>query len=305
MTENDIQGRAHSHAFNEGNPLAERSTLQAAILTAVMMVAEVVGGYVFNSMALLADGWHMVSHALALGMSVMAYVLARRYACSGRFVFGTWKIEILGAYTNAILLVLIAALMLYQSVERILSPSPIAYDKAIFVTIVGLLVNFVCAWILRGGSDHHEHTHGEAAHSHDLNLRSAYLHVVADAATSVLAVAALVAGKWFGVRWMDPLMGVVGAFLVLYWAKGLLRDSGRILLDAENCEALAAEVREAVATGPKKAAIADLHLWRVGGGKYSCILTVVTDTDATPDYFRERLSVHAELVHVIVEVDRD
>jgi cation diffusion facilitator family transporter len=301
-----VKNRRHDHVFNEGNPLAERSTLNATLLTAAMMVAEVAGGYWFNSMALLADGWHMVSHALALGMSVMAYVLARRHARDGRFVFGTWKIEILGAYTSAIFLVLIAGLMLFQSVSRIIAPSPIMYNEAIIVTIIGLLVNFICAWMLRGGSNHH-HGHGEGAHDdhhHDLNLRSAYLHVVADAATSVLAVIALVAGKWYGVKWMDPLMGIIGAIMVLVWAYGLLRDSGRVLLTAEVNDSLSDEIRQAIADSPKHACIADMHLWRVGKDKYSCILTLVTDTDATPDYYRCLLGVHEELAHIIIEVNR-
>ena len=303
--------RRHDHIFSEGNPLAERSTLHATILTAVMMVAEVAGGYWFNSMALLADGWHMVSHALALGMSVMAYVLARRFARDGRFVFGTWKIEILGAYTSALFLVLIAGLMLYQSTARLVSPTPVLYNEAIVVTIVGLLVNFICAWMLRGGSDHHHASEGEArGHTHgeahkDLNLRSAYLHVVADAATSVLAVIALVAGKYYSVKWMDPLMGVIGAIMVLVWAYGLLRDTGRILLTAEVHKELEAEVFKTIADSPKRAAVVDLHLWRVGREKYSCILTLVTDTDATPDYFKNLLAEHGELAHVVIEVNRE
>jgi cation diffusion facilitator family transporter len=300
-----VKSRRHNHVFDEGNPLAERSTLHATILTAVMMVAEVVGGYWFNSMALLADGWHMVSHALALGMAVMAYILARRHARDGRFVFGTWKIEILGAYTSAIFLVLIAALMLFQSVERIIAPSPVMYNEAILVTLIGLGVNFVCAWMLRGGSDHHHHD-GDAhdGEKHDLNLRAAYLHVVADAATSVLAVIALVAGKYWAIRWMDPLMGVLGAIMVLVWAYGLLRDTGRVLLTAEVHPELEKAVRESIAGCSHPASISDMHLWRVGRDKYSCILTLVTGSDATPDYYRCVLGGHDELAHVIIEVNR-
>lgn len=302
-----VKNRRHDHVFSEGNPLAERSTLNATLLTAAMMVAEVVGGYWFNSMALLADGWHMVSHALALGMAVMAYILARRHAKDGRFVFGTWKIEILGAYTSAIFLVLIAGLMLFQSVSRIIAPSPIMYNEAIIVTVIGLLVNFICAWMLRGGSNHHHdhedgHAHGD--HHHDLNLRAAYLHVVADAATSVLAVIALVAGKYYAVKWMDPLMGILGAIMVLIWAYSLLRDTGKVLLTAEVNEELETEIRQVISESPKHAIISDMHLWRVGKDKYSCILTLVTDTDATPDYYRCLLGVHEELAHIIIEVNR-
>ena len=210
----------HSHLFNEGNPLAERNTRWAVVLTALMMVAEIVGGWAFNSMALLADGWHMSSHALALGLSVAAYGAARRFAGDQRFAFGTWKIEVLGGYTSAVFLVGVAALMLYQSAERLISPSAIDYDQALPIAVVGLVVNLACAWLLGGGqSPGHEHAHGaHDHHHHDLNLRSAYLHVVADAATSVLAILALFGGKLWGADWLDPVMGIVGAALVASWA---------------------------------------------------------------------------------------
>jgi len=193
------------------------------------MVAGIAGGWMFNSMALLADGWHMSSHTLALGLSVLAYGAARRYAHDTRFAFGTWKIEVLGGYTSALLLVLIAGLMLYQSIERLIAPTPIHYDQAIAIAVVGLLVNLVCSRLLKDGHGHDHHdghpgqeTHG---HHHDLNLRSAYIHVVADAATSMLAILALIGGKFWGASWLDPVMGIVGAGLVAVWAYGLLRDA--------------------------------------------------------------------------------
>jgi cation diffusion facilitator family transporter len=297
----------HSHAFDESNPLAERNTRRAVLLTAVMMVVEITGGYTFNSMALLADGWHMSSHALALGLSVLAYAFARRFANHSSFAFGTWKIEILGGYTSAIFLVLVAGLMLFQSVERLIAPSPIHFDQAIPIGLVGLAVNLACAWLLKDGKGH-GHSHGDTAHGHshhqDLNLRSAYVHVIADAATSVLAIAALIGGKYWGVTWLDPTMGIVGAGLVAGWAFGLLRDSGRVLLDAEMNAPVVEEIREVIAASPTKARITDLHVWRVGKGKYACILGLATDQDATPDYFRRQLSIHEELVHVTVEINK-
>ena len=303
-----LKGWSHSHVFDEGNPLAERNTLWAVVLTAVMMVAEIVGGWMFNSMALLADGWHMSSHALALGLSVLAYGAARRFAHDTRFTFGTWKIEVLGGYTSAILLVLVAGLMLYQSVERLVAPMPIHYDQAIAIAVVGLLVNLVCAWLLKGGHGHdHHHAHHEQeahGHHHDLNLRSAYLHVVADAATSVLAILALIGGKFWGAIWLDPVMGIVGAGLVAVWAYGLLRDSGRVLLDAEMNAPVVSEIREVIAASPISAHICDLHLWRVGKGKYACILSLVTTEEVEPDYFKRQLSIHEELIHLSVEVNR-
>lgn len=297
----------HSHVFDEGNPLAERNTRWAVALTAVMMVVEIVGGWMVNSMALLADGWHMSSHTLALGLSVLAYAAARRFAHDARFAFGTWKIEVLGGYTSAIFLVGVAGLMLYQSVERLISPTPIHYDQAIAIAGVGLLVNLACAWLLKDGHAHH-HEHGSHDHSHDhhrdLNLRSAYLHVLADAATSVLAILALTGGKFWGASWLDPVMGIVGAVLVAVWAYGLLRDTGRVLLDAEMDAPVVAEIREAIAASPIKAAITDLHVWRVGKGKYACILSLAVTDAAEPDYFRRQISIHEELVHITVEVNQ-
>mgnify|MGYP003576465950 CR=1 FL=1 len=305
----ETQGWQHSHVFDEGNPLAERNVLWAVVLTAVMMVVEIAGGWTFNSMALLADGWHMGSHVLALGLSVVAYAAARRFAGDSRFAFGTWKIEVLGGYSSAILLVLVAGLMLYQSVERLISPTTIHYDQAIAIGMVGLLVNLACAWLLRGGH-HHGHDHGHAHHDHgvdehhhDLNLRSAYMHVVADAATSVLAIVALFGGKLWGASWLDPVMGIVGAVLVAVWAYGLLRDSGRVLLDAEMNAPVVKEIREVIEASPVKATLCDLHVWRVGKGKYACIVSVASAEDVDPDYFKQQLRVHEELVHISVEVN--
>lgn len=303
------QLRTHTHAFDEGNPLAERNTRRAMLLTAAMMVIEIAGGWYYNSMAVLADGWHMSSHALALGLAVFAYSCARRYAGDQRFAFGTWKIEILASYTSAILLLGVAGLMAFQSIERLVSPTPIHYSQAITIAIVGLAVNLVCAWLLRGqhghdhaGHDHgHDHDHGHA-HHHDLNLRSAYLHVVADAATSVLAIIALVGGMFWGAAWMDPMMGIVGSVLVTVWAWGLLRASGRVLLDAEMNAPVVQEVREVIEQGEVPARITDLHVWRVGGGKYACVVGVVTSASVDSDYFRRALGVHEELVHITVEV---
>ncbi|WP_044874497.1 CDF family Co(II)/Ni(II) efflux transporter DmeF [Pseudomonas sp. LFM046] len=299
----------HSHAFHQGNPIAERKTRLAVWLTACMMVAEIAGGWLFNSMALLADGWHMSSHALALGLSVFAYSAARRYARDQRFAFGTWKIEILGGYSSAILLLGVAGLMIFQSVERLFSPGPIHYDEAIAIALIGLVVNLACAWLLRDDHHHHhheghDHPHHHDHHHHDLNLRSAYLHVIADAATSVLAVIALLAGKFWGAAWLDPVMGLVGAALVASWAKGLLRDTARILLDAEMDAPVVAEIREVIEQGPVPATITDLHVWRVAKGKYACVLSLATAGTLDADSVREQLSIHEELAHVTVEINR-
>ena len=304
----DISKYTHSHQFNEGNPLAERNTLRVVVITAVMMVVEIVGGYLLNSMALLADGWHMSSHALALGLSVGAYALARRLADDRRFAFGTWKIEVLGGYSSALLLGVVAALMLFQSVERLFVPGVIHYNDAIVIATVGLAVNLTCAWLLRGGHHGHDHHHGRThdhhdhAHHHDINLRSAYLHVVADAATSVLAIGALVGGKFLGAAWLDPAMGIVGAALVANWAWGLLKQSGGILLDAEMDCPVVQEIRDVVSERFPAAAVSDLHVWRVGKGRYACILALVSTAPLASDEVRRQLAIHEELAHVTVEV---
>jgi cation diffusion facilitator family transporter len=304
----------HSHVFDQGNPLAEKNTLRVVVLTATMMVVEIVAGLAYNSMALLADGWHMSSHAIALGLSLAAYSLARRLATDRRFAFGTWKIEILGGYTSAVLLAVVAALMVYESVHRLFAPVSIRFDEAILVAVVGLLVNGVCAWLLKDSHHHHGHDHAHAPHDedhhhehhHDLNLRSAYLHVVADAATSLLAIMALVAGKFWGASWMDPVMGIVGAGLVAVWASGLLRDTGKVLLDAEMDAPVVAEIHDVIRSSPIPATITDLHVWRVGKGKYACILALTTqEADASPEAFREQLAIHEELAHITVEINRD
>jgi cation diffusion facilitator family transporter len=291
--------------FDAGNPLAERGIRRALWLTAVMMVVEIVGGWWFNSMAVLADGWHMSSHTLALGLSAFAYSYARRQARHRTYAFGTWKVEVLGGYTSAIVLLGIAALMAFQSVERLVRPQGIHYRDALVIAVVGLAVNLLCAFWLRGSHDHsHSHSH-DHAHSHDdVNMRAAYMHVLADAATSVLAIVALAGGMLWGLGWLDALMGLVGAALVSIWAWGLLRDSGRILLDAEMDAPVVAEVREVIEKGEVPARITDLHVWRVGRAKYAVVLSVMTSSDKDGEYFRRQLRVHEELVHVTVEIER-
>lgn len=302
--------RQHSHNFDQGNPLGEKNAKLAMLLTLAMMVLEITAGYYFNSMALLADGWHMSSHALALGLSVSAYAAARKLANDRRFSFGTWKIEILAGYTSAICLLLVAGLMAFESIQRLLSPAAIHYQQAIGVATLGLLVNLVCAWLLKDGhhhhhghESHHDHHHGHD-HAHgDLNLRSAYLHVIADAATSVMAIAALLGGMLLGFAWLDSVIGLAGSVMVAMWALGLLRDSSRVLLDAEMDAPVVQEVRDAIAQGPQPVTITDLHVWRVGKNHHACIIAVEGAATVTPDYIRRLLSVHEELTHVSVEVN--
>jgi cation diffusion facilitator family transporter len=296
----------HDHAFDSGNPSGERGTRWVMWITAAMMVVEIVAGWWFNSMALLADGWHMSSHTVAIGLSAFAYAAARRYANDPRFAFGTWKIEILGGFASAIFLLGIALIMVVSSIERLWSPQAIHYREAIIIATIGLAVNIVCALILSRAGDHgHSHDGSHHDHHHDLNLKSAYTHVVADAATSILAIVALAGGWFYGWAWLDPVMGIVGAALVAVWAKGLIVDTGAVLLDREMDHPVVDEIRAAIETPPEagETRVADLHVWRVGKRAYACAMSVVThDVNLTPQRIREQLAIHDEIVHVTAEI---
>jgi cation diffusion facilitator family transporter len=300
----------HSHVFDAGNRAGERGTRAVMLITAAMMVVEIVTGWWFNSMALLADGWHMSSHAVAIGLSAFAYGAARRYARDERFAFGAWKIEVLAGFASAVFLLCVAAVMAFASVERLFVPQPIEFSQALVIATLGLAVNIVCAFVLQQSDDRaHGHDHGHAAHgghaAHDLNLRSAYVHVLADAATSVLAIAALAGGMLYGWNWLDPVMGLVGSVLVARWAYGLIRDTSRVLLDREMDHPVVAEIREAIAGHAAPAAIVDLHVWRVGREKFAVIVSLATqDSRVTPQAIRELLRQHEELAHISVEVLR-
>lgn len=292
--------------FHSGNAAAERGTRWVLAITLLAMAAEIVAGWKFNSLALLADGWHMSSHAFAIGISVFAYAAARRYADDARFAFGTWKIEILGGFASALFLLGVALAMLVAAGERLLAPEPIQYREAILVAILGLVVNVVCALIL-GHAHEHDPEHDHAHHHHDLNLRSAYVHVLADAATSVLAILALAGGWWWGWNWLDPLMGIVGALLVGSWSRKLLRDTARVLLDREMDAPLVAEIRAGFAAPALagRAEIADLRVWRVGATAYACTLQVTAhDPALSVAEVRACLDEHPEIAHATVEVVR-
>ena len=311
MHTDNLSRWTHDHAFDAGNAAGERGTRLVLWITLVAMVVEIVAGFWFNSMALQADGWHMSSHAVAIGLSTLAYATARRYASDSRFAFGTWKLEVLGSFASAIVLLGVAVLMLVGSVTRLLTPQPVQYEEAMLVAVLGLTVNVVCAMILGKAHhhdsehphhDHHDHAH---PHHHDLNLKSAYFHVIADAATSVLAIVALAGGWVYGWGWLDPAMGIVGAVLVAVWAKGLIRDTSKVLLDREMDHAVVDEIREVLerADDPAHTRITDLHVWRVGKRGYSLAVSLVThDAALNPHNVRQRLSVHEEIVHSTIEI---
>jgi len=295
--------RTHTHQFDEGNPLAQKRILFATILTAVMMLLEVFGGWIYNSMALLADGWHMSSHMLALGLAYFAYRSARHYAQDTRFSFGTWKIEILAGYSSAILLMVVAFFMAFQSIERLFNPVDIHYNQAIPIAILGLIINLICAWLLHDGHHHHhDHDHHHDHHSHDLNQKAAFMHVVADAVTSVFAIIALFAAKYLGWNFLDAVLGIIGSLLVAKWAIGLIQETGKTLLDAEMDHHVVEEIREVIAQF-SDVYLTDLHVWKVGKGKFSCILALSTNHVLNADQVRQALSIHDEIVHVSVEIN--
>lgn len=303
----------HSHVFlGDDHERNERRTWLVIALTATMMVAEIVAGSVFGSMALVADGWHMATHAAAMLIAALAYLFARRNAHNPRFTFGTGKMGDLAGFASAIVLALIALMIAWESLLRLRSPVPIDFSQAIAVAVIGLAVNLVCAGLLRGqphGHDHHHghggHDHGQdhhAPHGHDNNLRAAYLHVLADALTSVLAIVALLAASLYGWLWLDPVMGVVGALIIARWSWGLIRNAGGVLLDyVPSGEDLPDEIRRAVET--KTDRITDLHVWQLGPGHHGAIIALASADPKAPSYYREKLSLLSELSHVTVEVE--
>ena len=309
--DHDLSRWLHDHRFSSGNPAAEKGTRLVLWITVATMLVEIIAGWWFNSMAVLADGWHMSSHALAIGLAAFAYGAARKYASDPSFAFGTWKIEILASYTSAIALLGVAAAMVFGSLERLWSPQPIGYQEALLVAVLGLVVNLACALILghsHGHEHHHDHDHGhDHPHHHDLNLKAAYIHVVTDAATSLLAIVALAGGWLYGWDWLDPLSGLVGALLVAAWAKNLIRLSGRILLDREMDHPVVNEIRAVIAALPAdgQTQLTDLHVWRVGTASYACALSLLThDAQLTPLAIRQALAEHEEIRHVTVEIHR-
>lgn len=319
MHSHSLDGLTHGHTFlGERHDDNERRTWIVVGLTLAMMVTEIAGGTVFGSLALVADGWHMSTHAAALAISAAAYRYARRHAADARFAFGTGKLGDLAGYTSAVVLAMIALLIGYESVVRLLHPVPIAYGEAVAIAVVGLAVNLASAWLLRGGHDHHHghhHTHDDHGHEHhdhhdaasagvarDLNLRAAYVHVLADAATSVLAIAGLLLAWGFGWRFMDPLVGLVGTAVIASWAWGLLRDTGHVLVDAApEAGRMAATVRERLEREGDR--VMDLHLWQVGPGHLACIVALVSDAPRPPSAYKAQLAGVPGLSHVTVEVE--
>ena len=353
----DLSPWQHSHVFDSGNRRGEARTRVVLAVTLITMVAEIIGGWLTGSMALLADGWHMGTHALALGVATVAYALARRHARDSRYAFGTWKIEVLGGFASALVLAMVAVGIGFESALRLWHGTPINAATALWVACIGLAVNLVSAWLLHGADDApHGHDHGPAApggqaaqvhahahepadnrdHAHDhpqghrhgqphgqahaaqahtdhpiatadgghdLNLRAAYVHVLADALTSVLAIIALAAALWLGWQWLDPLVGVLGAVVIGVWSVGLLRQTAAVLLDREMDHPLVDQIRSAIESDGD-ARVADLHLWRVGRQQYAAIASIVADAPLPSADYRARLVGYAALVHLSLEVNQ-
>ena len=303
MHTRDTSRWRHDHVFAQDRERpGEKRTLVVVGITATMMVVEIAAGLVYGSMALLADGLHMASHAAALGIAFLAYVIARRLAADQRFSFGTGKLNSLAGFASAVLLLGFALIMVTESVSRFISPVEISYDQALVVAVLGLVVNGLSAWIFAATPhDHHDHHDHGHAHHHDHNLRAAYLHVLADALTSVLAIVALLAAKFYGANWLDPFMGIVGAALVSRWSYGLIRDSARVLLDRQADEQTIAAIRESLQRDPGDR-ITDLHCWSIGPGIYAADVAIVSDNPRPPADYRSRIPPGLGVVHATIEV---
>lgn len=309
MHSHNIQQWHHDHTFSQDQRRpGESRTLIVIGITAAMMFVEIVAGIKFGSMALLADGLHMGSHAVALSVAAFAYVYARRNARNSRYSFGTGKVNALGGFTGAVLLAIFAVIMGFESVVRLLNPVEIVFNQAILVAVMGLIVNGVCVFILgieNHGHDHHhdhDHAHSISEHQHeDHNLKAAYLHVVADALTSLLAIFALLTAKYFGAIWMDPVMGIVGAALVARWSYDLLASTSALLLDKQAPEKFTSRIRMLIeADGDTK--VTDLHVWSIGPEIYSAQIAVVGHNPLSPAEYKELIPASLDVVHTSVEV---
>lgn len=304
----------HGHRFGAAVRHAEKQTWRVIVLTTVMMVVEIAAGYRFGSMALLADGWHMGTHAAALGITVFAYWYARRHKDNPAFTFGTGKVGVLGGFASAVALAVVALFMAVESVERLVAPVPIDFNEAILVAVIGLAVNLASALMLHhGGSHEHDHAHHKTgspphggakphAHHQDHNLKAAFMHVVADALTSMLAILALLVGKYWGLAWFDPMMGIVGAVLIAIWARGLITTTSRILLDSDISPGFLSEIQTAI-EADRDNRVTDLHLWKIDSDHYAALVSLVTHYPQAIDHYRSLLKDYPRIRHLTFEIN--
>ncbi|MTI64596.1 CDF family Co(II)/Ni(II) efflux transporter DmeF [Methylophaga sp.] len=297
MHQHTIERWQQDHDFVIVNKRGEKRTRYVLLLTAVTMLVEIIAGLAFGSMALLADGWHMATHVAAFLITLFAYHYASKHSDNPDFAFGTGKVSVLGGFTSAVALGVVAVLMLLESVERLVNPHDIQLNAAIAVAFLGLTVNVISALLLK---DHH-HSHSEHEHHHDHNLKAAYVHVLADALTSVLAIVALIAAKLAGLTWLDPIMGVVGALIITAWAVGLIRETSPILLDGSIDEAYRQAIKQCIESDSDNR-IADFHIWHISPHHYAAIITIVTARPQATAHYKALLSDFDRLSHITIEV---
>lgn len=296
MHERTLQNLQHDHDFSLKNVRGERRTMYVLILTAITMVVEIIAGSVFGSMALLADGWHMATHVAAFLITIYAYRYARQYAKSTAYSFGTGKVSVLGGFASAVALTVVAFVMLAESLHRLIDPQIIQFNAAIGVAFIGLAINVISAFLLK---DDHQHSHD---HAHDHNLKAAYFHVLADALTSLLAIVALLAGKYFGWHWLDPVMGIVGAVIITRWSYGLVKQTGPILLDGSIDEKYKTAIKGSIEKDSDNR-VSDIHIWKISSSHYAAIISLVTDNPRPTAYYKKLLLDYHKLAHITVEVN--
>jgi len=306
MQIHNIEPWQQDHDFSVQNEQGERRTYYVLILTAITMVIEIAAGSVYGSMALLADGWHMGTHVAAFMIAIFAYRYSRKHAHNPAFSFGTGKVNALGGFASAIALAVVAFVMLIESLQRIFEPHIIQFNEAIIVASIGLLVNIVSAFLLKDDHHHtddeHEHHHDNHQH-HDHNLRAAYAHVLADAMTSVLAITALVAGKFLGWNWLDPIMGIVGAIIITRWSYGLIKETNPLLLDASIAQNYKTAITDAIEDDADNQ-ICDIHVWKIGANDYAAIISIVTHVPNSPEYYKALLKDFDKLSHITIEINQ-
>lgn len=286
----------HSHDFSAIHHGGESRTIKVLVLTFITMGVEIIAGNMFGSMALLADGWHMSTHVAAFGISIFAYQYAKKNSLNPKFSFGTGKVSVLGGFASAVALAVIALVMAGESISRLYHPQNIHFNEAILVAVLGLAINLISAFLLQDGHGSHED------HHHDHNLRAAYLHVLADALTSVLAIIALFSGKYFGLNWMDPVMGIIGALVISRWSWGLLGDTSSILLDQSMEGAGIIKIKKILETDSDNR-VADVHIWKVGPDHYAAIISIVTHYPKPPEHYKRLLKDLKQLDHITIEIN--
>jgi len=301
MHNHTLENWQHSHEFAVKNNKGERRTLYVLILTAITMIVEIFAGSIYGSMALLADGWHMGTHVAAFMITIFAYRYARNHAKNPAYAFGTGKVSVLGGFASAVALAVVALVMLIESMQRIIDPQIIQFNEAIAVASLGLLINIISAFLLKDDHHHHEHN-DDHHHHHDHNLRAAYMHVLADALTSLLAIVALVSGKYFGWHWLDPVMGIVGAIIITRWSYGLLKQTSPILLDGSIEIGYQSSIVETIEQDSDNR-VSDIHIWKVGANHYAAIISIVTHSPKSASYYKDLLKNFHKLSHTTIEVN--